>query len=112
MEYFPDDSWRETEAGFVQHQQPRLAHQRPAQRQHLPFAAGQCSRKLRAPLGQPREQRIDIVQRSGYGPVAPAKAAECAQLQVVADAHFREQFAPLGHQAESVGDSVFDRSVG
>ena len=40
------DQRRESQARFVEHQQPGLGHQCPAQREHLPLAARQRARKL------------------------------------------------------------------
>ena len=58
-----DHCRREAEAWLVEHQQARLAHQRAAEGQHLPLAAGQRAGALTAPLGKPREQRIDAIEQ-------------------------------------------------
>src|SRR5690606_15190177 len=37
----PHDQWREAQRGLVEQQQPRPAHQRACDREHLLFAAGE-----------------------------------------------------------------------
>ena len=95
------------EARLVEQQQPRLRHQRAAERQHLAFAAGQRLRLLLAALGEARETMIDLLQALFHvGPVAaPAIGAE---HQIVDDRHVAEQFASLGHQAEAAFDPLLD----
>ena len=58
-----DHAGREPEARLVEHQQPRLAHQRAAERQHLPFAARKRAGELMAPLGKPGKQRVDPLEQ-------------------------------------------------
>ena len=54
-ENFLDDQWRQTEAGFVEHQQFGLGHQRPAHCQHLALTAGKRAGELAASFFQARE---------------------------------------------------------
>ena len=102
------DERRETEARLVEQQQSRLRHQRPAQRQHLSLAARQRSGQLRATLGKPRKALIDVVARTRNGAVAGAIALKRAKLQVVRHRHRGEQLAPLGYQAQPLGDALLD----
>ena len=62
------DHRREAFGRLVHHKKPRIAEQRPRDRQHLLFAARQLAAAVRAPLGQARKDRIDPFDR----PVAPA----------------------------------------
>ena len=50
-----DQQRRQAKARFVQQQDARVSHQRPANRQHLLLAAAQRAGQLLAPLGQHRE---------------------------------------------------------
>ncbi len=52
---FLDDARRQSEAGFIQHQQRRFGHQCAADGQHLPLAAGQGAGQLGASFLEARE---------------------------------------------------------
>src|SRR5207249_11136049 len=54
-----EDLGRQAERRLVEEQQPRIAHQRPAEGEHLLFAAGQVRRLESATLAQHREQLVD-----------------------------------------------------
>ena len=58
-ENLPRDQRREPERRLVEQQQPRPAHQRARDRQHLLLAAGQRAAALVQALLQPRKQRED-----------------------------------------------------
>ena len=58
------DQRREAERGLVEQQQPRPAHQRARDRQHLLLAAGQRAAALAQALLQARQQRRDTRSRS------------------------------------------------
>src|SRR5262245_60291880 len=57
-----DDKRRETEARLVEKQEPRLRHQRAAEREHLPLAARERPRQLIAPLGEARKALEDRLE--------------------------------------------------
>ena len=61
------------ERRLVQHQQLRLAHQRAADREHLPLAAGHRAGALVAPLLQLRKDLVDALEQRGDR--APCRAA-------------------------------------
>jgi hypothetical protein len=73
-----DHGGRQPEARLVEHQQLRLAHQRAAERQHLPLAARERAGRLAAALGEARKQCVNaleqcidagaVVQRGGAEP--------------------------------------------
>ena len=59
-----------------------LAHQRTAERQHLPLAAREGAGVLLSPLGQPRKARVDVPQVAlPCGAVAPSRVG--AEDQVI-----------------------------
>ena len=51
---FGDNQRCKSKARLIEKQQSRPAHQRPRERQHLPFAAGQCSGELLAAFAKAR----------------------------------------------------------
>ena len=65
-----DDDRREAEAELVAEQQPRVGHQRAADRDHLLLAAGERRRRRVAPLGEHRE----TARRRGRGVHGPRRA--------------------------------------
>ena len=78
-----DHRGRETEARLVEHEEARLAHQRTAEREHLPLAARQRAGELLAAFGEPREQRIDALEQR-RGARAVGKRG-CAEPQILFD---------------------------
>mmetsp|Transcript_5849 Transcript_5849/g.22958 ORF Transcript_5849/g.22958 Transcript_5849/m.22958 type:complete len:216 (-) Transcript_5849:50-697(-) len=106
------DQRRQAQAGFVQHQQFGLAHQRAAQGQHLALAAGQRAGRLRAALLQAREAGVDALQPVAPALVAPRLGPPAAEQQVVFDAHRAEQLALLGHQGQARHHALFQRQAG
>src|SRR5216683_7854022 len=56
-----DDQRRQSERRLVERQQHGIGHQRPADRQHLLFAAGHVAGDLVAPFEQAGEQREHLV---------------------------------------------------
>src|SRR6185369_3678014 len=58
-----DDERREAEARLVEHQEPGLAHQRAADREHLPLASGERPGELRTALFEAREELEDVGER-------------------------------------------------
>src|SRR3982074_818071 len=86
------DQRGEAEARLVEQEEPRLRHQRAAERQHLAFAAGQRAGELAATFGEAWKARIDVMQvASDGGTVAPARVG--AEDEVVLDRHLGEQLA-------------------
>src|SRR5262249_18321554 len=66
-----DNGGRKPEARLVEHEQARLAHQRAAQRQHLPLAARERAGEPMAPLRPPRQPPVTAPQPPTPSPVAP-----------------------------------------
>ena len=75
-----DHGGRKPEARLVEHQQTRLAHQRAAERQHLPLAAGQRAGRLPPPLGEPRKQRIDALEQRAEARAVGKRGGAEAQI--------------------------------
>ena len=69
-----DDDRRETERELVGDQQPRLLDEHARERQHALLAARERAGELLAPLTEPREQLVRLVERG----VRPARARGCA----------------------------------
>ena len=107
-----DDDRRETERQLVGDQQARLLHEHPRERQHALLTARQRARQLRAPLAEPREQRVRLVERAPRTPARPAAAPE-RELEVLLDRERREHRAALGrvHDAELARNSNVCRPV-
>ncbi len=75
----------------------------------MSLAARQRARELRAPLGEPREPAVDVVERGRDRAVASPR--EAAEQQIVRDAHRREQLALLRHQHDAARDALLDRPL-
>ncbi len=105
IEHVVDNGRREAERRLVEQNDPRLRHQRPADRHHLLLSAGQFPRRLRPLLAQDRKQLVDPLQR--LGPRRPRPGQVAAQFQVLLDSHLGEKPASLGHQ----GDPPFTEPV-
>ena len=60
---FLDDDRREPFERLVEQHDARIEDQRAGDRQHLLLAAGELVAEIAAALGQPREQRVDLVER-------------------------------------------------
>src|SRR3984885_9730808 len=74
-----DNQRRETERRLVEQQQLGVAHQRPADRQHLLLAAGKPTGRLPVSLAEDRKQSIDLVEQ--VGPRLAASGEEpCNQI--------------------------------
>src|SRR3546814_221744 len=76
----------QAERDLVDHQQPRLGHQRSPDRQHLLLAAGQRPRLLAEPLAEPRKQ--------GEHALAAAPCAS-TRMRVAADLRSEEHTSEL-----------------
>src|SRR5207245_10032323 len=90
-----DDDGREPERRLVEQEKGRFAHQAAPDRAHLLLAAGERAGQLTLALLQPREEeeyplQIRAPPPPGPGPVSP-------QLEIVADAHVRDERAPFPH---------------
>jgi len=88
-----DQERRETERGLVEQQQPRPAHEGPADGEHLLLAARHRPGLLADAFAQPRE-RVEHVLGIG-GDLAFGRAREGAQFQVLAHGHAREHAPAL-----------------
>ena len=102
---FLADDRREAFGRLVEDEQPRVRHQRPADRQHLLLAAGEGAGALRAALGEAGEERLD----ASLGPAAGAGGGG----EVLLDAERREAAAALGDEADAEpGDAVDGEAAG
>src|SRR5438067_6640835 len=61
-EHLVDHHRRQAERGLVAEDEPRLAHQAAADREHLLLAARERAGALTLALGEPREKRADALQ--------------------------------------------------
>ena len=99
LEDLRDQLRREAERGLVQHQEPRVRHQRPGDRELLLLAAGQRAGRLAPPLRKDREQ---LAHRLEVAPVLVAVAAdEGAKAQVLLDGQRRKDLAVLGDHRDA-----------
>src|SRR5207244_4780736 len=89
-----DDQRSQPQAWLVEQQQARQAHERAADRQHLLLATTQGASQLIASLRQDWKHLKDPLE--GTGALATRPSAECADLEVLEDAHARENVAALG----------------
>ena len=95
---------RQAERGLVKQNEPRPAHQRAADRQHLLLAAGERAAALVAAVAQPRKQREHAFE---VGVEAAAVGHSCADLQVLHHRHARKHAAALGRLRDAeLGDLV------
>ena len=60
-----DQNRRESHRRFIEQEQRRMRHQRPADRQHLLLAARHRARLLRLPLGKARKKGEDAIEVAG-----------------------------------------------
>ena len=98
------DQRRQAFGRFVEDEQPRVGHQRPADRQHLLLAAGEQVRHDAGALGEPRKQRKDFVERPRIG---GGGAVSGGGDQVFARGEIGKNLAAFGHQADAeLGDAV------
>ena len=89
------DLRRQAERRLVEQQQLGLAHQRPADRQHLLLAAGQQDGALTPALVEAREQVDDALVGSPAG--GAVTNADRAGAEVLLDGQLAEDAAPLGN---------------
>ena len=89
---------REAERRLVEQQQLRRRHQRAADRHHLLLAAAHGARKLRAALGEAREQRLDAREIVRLACAGAARIG--AELEVLPHRQLGEDAAPFRHQRD------------
>ena len=104
-EHLLHDHRRQAGGRLVEQQQPRLRHQRAADRAHLLLAARHGAGELAAALAQAGEQVVDEIE--ALAELRPRGGDEGAHAQVVLHRHAREQAAVLRH----VRDAEFDDAV-
>ncbi len=81
-----------------------MAHQRPAHRQHLLFAAGEGPRQLAAPLPEAREPPQHIGHVLFHLVLIPAEIGP--HLQVFGDGHLGKDVAAFGDMGHPHGDDL------
>lgn len=97
--HFLDHPWRKPVARLVKEQQRRPQHQRAADRNHLLFAARECSGKLAVAFAQARKQAEHFFNpRRQVGLLADG---ERAKQQVLLDRHAGKDLTPLGHMGDT-----------
>ena len=94
--------------GLVQHEQPGLGHQRPADCHLLALAAGELAGGLAPSLLQDREEVED--PRHGVGDALGADVG--AHLQVFLDGHGGEDVALLRHKAHALAHALLRAQPG
>ena len=107
---FLDHLGRKAERGFVEQQNLRICHQRPADREHLLLAARERPGGLAKALVQSRKQTEDA-----FAP--PRKLGRVVQqigakLQVFRNRHRREDAAALRHQHHAARRAGIRRGPG
>ena len=96
---------RQPHGGLIQHQKLGLAHQRPADGQHLLLAAAEGAGHLAAPLLQAGEALVDVLnalRRVGAG------LGERPHLQVLLHCHLQKDPPPL----RALGQPMLNDLVG
>ena len=108
------DEGRQAERRLVAQEQPRPAHQRAADGEHLLLAARQRARELRAPPVQHGKQAIGLLHaRVEPAPeVAAAGQSVAAQLEVVEHGEVGEDAPPLRHQRDTRAEDRLGRLAG
>ena len=109
------DEGRQAERRLVAQEQPRPAHQRAADGEHLLLAARQRARELRAPLAQHGKQAIGLVHARRRAARRKSRAAGqrvAAQLEVVEHGEVAEDAAPLRHQRDARAEDRLGRLAG
>src|SRR5213593_1098024 len=90
-----DEHGRQTERGLVEQQEPGPTHERAAHREHGLLAARHRRSALPTSLGQPREEREDMVATRRE--VGGRPLDERAHAQILLHGHLREQAPALRH---------------
>ena len=99
LKQFLAEQWREAKRRFVQRKNLRRGHHRPADGDHLLFAARHGARHLTPPLRQFGKEREDPVEIRRFLPLRPV--GESAQLQVFLNRQVAEYAAPLRHKRDA-----------
>ncbi|MNR09056.1 hypothetical protein D3C85_1252440 [compost metagenome] len=107
VEHLLHQQRRQPQAGLVDQQQPRAAHQRPADGQHLPFASGHRARQLLAPFLEPRKQRVDTFQAFAVDTFVPHGIG--AQAQVLLHRLAREHARAFGNHGDPLRHELVRR---
>ena len=105
VEHVLHDGRRQAERRLVEHDELGLAHQAAADRQHLLLAAGQRAGRLRAPLGEPREQRRARDRGSWRGGAGARQHG--AHLEILVTRQGRKHLPAFGDLADAeIADAV------
>src|SRR5271155_1496644 len=89
LDHFPDDAWRQALGRLVEEHESRVQQERPRDRQHFLFAAGQLAAELRAPLSELREKGKDALE-------IPSARPSARNLEVLEYRESGENLAPFG----------------
>src|SRR6266540_4329374 len=100
-EQFPHHLRCERRGGLVEEQDPRLRHERPPDREHLPLPAAQREGALLPPLSVDGEEIVDLLHPPSDGRRIPLQV--CAHLQVLAHPQVRERVVDLGDVLDAGG---------
>ena len=97
-----DDDGREAERGLVDHQDAPAGQQPAADGEHAALAAREGARELRRALLQPGQDLVNLLDLLLEGLAHPGQIG--AHLEVVVDAHVREQHVALRDQDDPEPD--------
>ena len=90
---------REAHRRFIHADQLRPRHQRPANGDHLLFAAGECAGELVAPFLDAGEETVDALDI--FLELGAARLGVGAHFKVFVDGHAREQAAGFQHRGNA-----------
>ena len=97
-----DDNGRKAFHRFVQEQQRRITHQRPADTEHLLFATRELVAPIVATLLQPRKQLVDTFECPGVGGTTNMHC----DRQVFLDRKRTKDLAFLGHKPDAAASAL------
>src|SRR5580765_1405668 len=88
-----DEDRGEPHRRLVEQQERRMGHERPADRDHLLLAAGECSGLLLLSFREPGKERVDPFEVAAE--LRAVTSLECAHLEVLEHGHAGEELAAL-----------------
>ena len=103
------DQWRKSFGRFVENDEPRIGHQRAADRQHLLLATGKEIGHRACTFGEPRKECKYFCERPRIG---RAGAIGRGGEQIFARGQIWKDLAPFRHQSEAkLGNAVGGKPV-
>jgi len=98
-----DELGRQSQAWLVEHDELRRGHQRPADGQHLLFAARKRAGLLAVALLEQRQELVDLAHLGHHGPLVLDR--ERTEFEVLADCHIRKEQPPFRHLHDPMADN-------